>query len=251
MAARRVLVLGGTAEAAEAARLLDADAGFAPVVSLAGATRNPRPTAGAARTGGFGGAAGLAAYLRRARVDLLLDATHPYAARIARHAAEAGAAAGVPTVHLHRPPWRPAPGDDWREAADEAGAARLLRDSDLPDGAAVLLAIGRKGLAPFAAAARLRLVARSIEPPEDAPFLAESVLARGPFARDGEIAFLRARAIRLVVAKNSGGTASRAKIDAARTLGVPVVLLRRPPPPDGEVVATAAEAVARLRALAG
>ena len=246
----RLLLLGGTHEAVALARALDRHPGIEVTYSLAGRTRRPAPVPGAARTGGFGGPGGLEAYLREARVGLVVDATHPYAVAISAHAATACGRASVPRLVLHRPPWMRGPGDRWIEAADSASAARALPAL----GGRVLLTVGSGGLDPFLRVQGVRFVVRAVEPPAVPPDAGrfEIVLARGPFDFDSERDLLESHAIDVVVSKNSGGRASRAKLEAARALDVPVVMIARPPPPPGERVESVAEArawiAARIRA---
>jgi precorrin-6A/cobalt-precorrin-6A reductase len=237
-----VLVLAGTGEAAEVAARLVATGAVDVVASLAGRTASPAALPCPVRTGGFGGVDGLAAELRRGGYAAVVDATHPFAARMPHHAAAAAAALGVPRLRLVRAPWRPGPGDDWHGVADTAGAAGALG----PLGARrVLLTIGRQALAAFAGLAGVAFVVRSIDPP-DAGLLpgAEVVLDRPPFTRAAEVALLGARRIDTLVTRNSGGAATAPKLAAARELGVRVVMVDRPPPPPGPVVATPDEAVA-------
>lgn len=234
---RRVLVLGGTAEARELASRLSAR-GFPVTTSLAGRTRHPRLPAGEVRSGGFGGVDGLAAAL--GEVDVLVDATHPFAATMTEHAAAAAARTGTPLVVLRRPGWTAGPGDRWTRVGSLAEAARAI-----PAGARVLLATGRQGVEAFLAVDAWFLV-RAIEAPAVLPSRAELVLARGPFALDDERALLERHGITLVVAKDSGG-ATEAKLVAARERGLPVVLVDRPPLPSGVDVATSVdEVLARL-----
>ena len=234
------LILGGTPEAAALARRSVA-AGLDVTTSLAGATRSPAPLVGRRRVGGFGGAAGLAAWLEAERVARVVDATHPFAAQMHANAAAACAAAGVPLLRLMRPPWTPAPGDRWIEAADAAEAARLIP----PGAGAVFLAVGRKELPVFAEAAA-RFLVRLIEPAESPLRDAELILARGPFAAEDEIALFRAKGIRLVIAKNSGGAGAYAKLAAARMLGLPVIMIARPRLPDAAETESVEAALAFL-----
>ncbi|MGF1551492.1 MAG: cobalt-precorrin-6A reductase [Paracoccaceae bacterium] len=224
----RPLILGGTSEANARAALVAAR-GWEATLSYAGRTAAPRAQPVAVRIGGFGGAAGLAAYMAREGVTHLVDATHPFAARISRNAVEAARTAGVPLAALVRPPWRPGSGDDWRDVADTAGAVAAL------DGPArrVFLAIGRHEVAAFAAAPRHRYLLRLVDPPEMPVPLPrhDVVLARGPFDPAGDRALMAAHGIEVVVAKNAGGTGARAKLDAARSLGLPVVMIVRPEVP--------------------
>lgn len=198
------------------------------------------------RVGGFGGAEGLARFLVAERVGAVVDATHPYAAVISRNAAAACAQAGVPLLALRRPPWRRQEGDRWREVEDVAGALAAV-------GAAsrrVFLALGRNEVRAFEAAPQHCYLVRSVDPvvpPLDVP-QAGYVVARGPFAEDAERALLEAYGIEVIVAKNSGGMATYAKIAAARALGIEVLLLRRPALPDAEAVESAEAALAWLDA---
>ena len=242
----RLLLLGGTREAVELARALDRHPGIEVTYSLAGRTRRPVPVPGAVRTGGFGGPGGLERHLREAGIGLVVDATHPYAVAISAHAADACERASVPRLVLHRPPWERSPGDRWIEVADSASAARALP----APGRRVLLTVGSGGLEPFLRVPGVRFIVRAIEPPA-IPLDAERfeiVLARGPFDFESERRLLAARAIDVVVSKNSGGCASRAKLEAARALGLPVVMIARPPPPPGERVESVAEARAWIEA---
>ncbi|SME92986.1 precorrin-6A/cobalt-precorrin-6A reductase [Tistlia consotensis] len=236
----RVLILGGTTEALRLAEAAVA-AGHAVTTSLAGRTDSPRRPAGALRTGGFGGAEGLAEYLRGEAVERLLDATHPFAARIAANAAAAAEAAGVPRLKLLRPAWRPLDGDDWQPVASLEAAAAAL-----PAGCRALLTIGRQELAPFLARADLTLVVRTIEPVENLPPNARLIRARGPFEPADETALLQAERIDRLVTKNAGGKAASAKLEAARRLGVAVVMVERPTPPAGPTVARVEAALAWL-----
>ena len=227
MSRLNVLVLGGTAEASALARRIAADDRFDGTLSLAGVTRSPGASPLDVRAGGFGGADGLAAHLREHDVDALIDATHPFAAVMSANAAAAAAAASVPAIALLRPAWRERPGDRWIRVPDMASAAAALG----PTPRTVLLTVGRKDLAPFRDAPQHRYVVRSIDPPphsllpEEAVFIA----ARGPFALDDEERLLGERGIETVVTKNSGGTATAAKLTAARRRGLPVVMIDRPP----------------------
>jgi precorrin-6A/cobalt-precorrin-6A reductase len=241
-----VLLLAGTAEAAALAGRLQAEPGITVTASLAGRVAAPRALPCPVRVGGFGGVDGLVAELGAAGPDLVVDATHPFAARLSANAAAAADRLGRPRLRLLRPPWTPGPGDDWHEVDDLAGAADRLVTLDA---ATVLLATGRHHVAPFARAVGTRFVLRSIDPPGPLP-LAEVtvVLGRGPFSVESEQALLVAHGIDAVVTRNSGGTGAAAKLTAARDLGLPVIMVRRPPPPPGPVVATVDEAVGWVRA---
>ncbi|MGX1273598.1 cobalt-precorrin-6A reductase [Streptomyces phaeoluteigriseus] len=225
-----VLVLGGTAEARELAALLADRPGVRVTSSLAGRVSRPGALAGDVRVGGFGGADGLAAWLREHAVDAVVDATHPFASGITANAALAAAAAGRPLVVLRRPGWRPGPGDRWHPVGSLAEAADLLPGV----GRRVFLTTGRLGLAAFAHLTGPHFVVRSVEPP-DPPMPPDTavVLARGPFTVTDELALLREHRIDVLVTKDSGGEATAAKLTAARRLGLPVVVVRRPPLPAG------------------
>jgi len=216
----------------------------AVTLSLAGRTASPLAQAVPVRSGGFGGTAGLAQYLRDHEIHALIDATHPFAATMSAHAQSAAARTHTPLLSLRRPPWRAIAGDRWTEVHDAEEAARTLGAEPRH----VFLAVGRQELAPFVAAPHHRYLIRSVDPvapPLDVP-RARYILERGPFGEDRERELLREHEIDIIVAKNSGGVATYGKIAAARTLGLPVILLRRPPPLDVPMVATVGEAMGWL-----
>ncbi len=237
----RVLILGGTAEAVGLARALFGDARVAAITSLAGRTRAPAAVPGEVRVGGFGGPEALADYLGREGIDLVVDATHPFAARISRNAARACNLAKVPRLLLARPPWTPQASDTWVPVPDIEAAAAALPGL----GRRVFLAIGRQELAAFAGLTGLWFLVRLVEEPETPPPLADHllVLGRGPFAIEREIDLLREHRIDVVVSKNSGGAGAAAKIAAARALKLPVVMIERPPAPDSETAESVAAAL--------
>jgi precorrin-6A/cobalt-precorrin-6A reductase len=242
---KRLLILGGTGEARALAEAL-ADDGIDLVNSLAGSTRSAAALPGRLRVGGFGGAAGLAAYLAAEAIDLVVDATHPFSTTISANAASACAAAAVPRLALTRSEWRAGPGDRWIAAADAAEAAMLLPRH----GRRAFLAIGRRELAAFAHLDEMWFLVRLVDVPETALPLPDCqvVAARGPFGVVAERRLLEEHAIDAIVCKASGGTASAAKLAAARVLGLPVVMLRRPPPPPAPTVAGLDAALAAIRA---
>jgi precorrin-6A/cobalt-precorrin-6A reductase len=246
MVGKRVLILGGTTEALEAAERLSALGGVTVITSMAGVTRNPRLPAGENRIGGFGGLSGLTAYLDTEDIAAVLDATHPFAAQISRHAGDAGSRAGVPVLHLTRLPWQRRHGDKWHEVDSAVAAAVWLNTAPLADGSTVFLTIGRAEISAFSEIGRLRCVSRSIEPPDFASTLpfAEVILARGPFSVDDERQLMADHNIVCLVAKNSGGAASYPKIEAARDLGLPVVMITPPVAPGGESTSSVDVAVA-------
>jgi precorrin-6A/cobalt-precorrin-6A reductase len=237
----RLLILGGTAEAAELAARLAGDARLETVTSLAGLTRMPGAVAGRMRRGGFGGAEGLAAFLKEERYDALIDATHPFAARIAINAAKAAESAGVKRLKLLRGGFRKEPGDQFVPVADVGTAAAVL-----PRDARVFVAAGRRELAPFADRTDLWCLVRMIEPPsiDDRLPRGEVVLGQPPLDPEKEVALLRKHRIGWVVSKNSGGRAAGSKIVAARRLKIPVMMVERPPAPAGPMVETIEDAVA-------
>ncbi|MEV0977394.1 cobalt-precorrin-6A reductase [Streptomyces sp. NPDC049915] len=236
-----VLVLGGTTEARRLAAVLAERAEVRVTTSLAGRVTRPGAVDGEVRVGGFGGAEGLAGWLREQRVSAVVDATHPFAAGITANAAEAAALTGVPLVVLRRPGWRPGPGER-RHTVDSLDAAAR----ELPRlGRRVFLTTGRLGLAAFAHLTDIHFVVRSVEPPEPPlPPRLDVILARGPFTVADERALLREHRIDVLVTKDSGGEATAAKLTAARELGLPVVVVRRPPLPEG--VTAVADVVAVL-----
>ncbi|MFJ1968120.1 cobalt-precorrin-6A reductase [Streptomyces sp. NPDC087903] len=225
-----VLVLGGTTEARELAAALAARPGTRVTTSLAGRVARPGALAGEVRVGGFGGAEGLADWLREHRVDALVDATHPFAETITANAARAASATGVPALVLRRPGWRPGREDRWHPVPSLAAAADLLPRL----GSRVFLTTGRMGLAAFVHLTDLHFVVRSVELPEPPlPPHTEVLLARGPFTVADESALLREHLVDVLVTKDSGGAATAAKLTAARHLALPVVVVRRPPLPGG------------------
>jgi precorrin-6A/cobalt-precorrin-6A reductase len=226
---RRILILGGTAEARQLAARLAQRRDLAVTLSLAGRTASPAAQPVPVRIGGFGGADGLAHHLVVERIDVLIDATHPYAAIMAANAARAARSASVSLIALRRPPWTAVAGDRWVEVADVQAAVAVLGGTPRR----VFLALGRKELAPFEAAPQHHYLVRSVDP-VDPPLAvpnATYVTGRGPFTESGDHALLSAHRIEIVVAKNSGGTATYSKIAAARALDLTVVLLARPPLP--------------------
>lgn len=238
----RVLILGGTGEARALATLLAADGGFDVVSSLAGRVADPLHPPGGVRTGGFGGAEGLSRYLVDERVDRVVDATHPFAARMTAHAVTAAGAAGVPLAVLRRPGWRAGPGDRWCRVPSVAAAAALVTGT-VAEGGVVLLTLGRGDVEAFAGDAGRHYVVRSIDPPGGPlPPRHTVVLARGPFSPAGERSLLGEHGVDLVVSRASGGDATAPKLAAAREAGLAVVLVDRPPLPQGVTRVTDAAA---------
>jgi precorrin-6A/cobalt-precorrin-6A reductase len=240
----RALLLGGTGEARRLAAELDRR-GIAFVSSLAGRVSNPALPVGEVRVGGFGAADGLAAYLRDEAITHLLDATHPFAATITANAAKASAQVGVPLIALRRPGWTQRPDDDWTRVADVAAAAAAVATSGP---GTVFLTTGRRDLDAFAGDGQHHYLVRTVDPPASAmPPRVTLLLDRGPYTLDGERALMTANGITVLVTKDSGGTMTSAKLDAARELGRPVVMVNRPPLPPGVTpFATVDEVLAQL-----
>ena len=245
-AGMHVLVLGGVTEASALAARLAGRSDLDVTLSLAGRTSNPKPAPVPTRVGGFGGAEGLARWLAEHRVGLVIDATHPFAAMIARNAAAACAQRGVQLLALRRPPWRATSGDRWTEVAAMPEAAAALG----PAPRRVFLTVGRLELPAFAAAPQHRYIVRTIEPIGDA-LPVSGVIAiqdRGPFGEAEERTLMREHGVEAVVTKNSGGAATYGKIAAARTLGLPVVMVARPQKPDAPTVESVDAALAWMEA---
>lgn len=220
--------MGGTADASLLADAI-ARAGIDAVYSYGGRTRTPADQPLPTRIGGFGGVDGLADYIRREGITHVIDATHPFAAEMSRNAIEACKETGAPLMALERVPWTRAPGDSWIEVADVTAAIAALPEAP----AKVFLAIGRQHIAPFASRPQHIYTLRFVDPPEaPLPFAADVIVSRGPFTLDGELEMMRARGIGWIVARNSGGDGARAKIDAARMLGLPVIMISRPRLPE-------------------
>jgi precorrin-6A/cobalt-precorrin-6A reductase len=216
---RRILLLGGVTEALAIARQL----GPEHVYSLAGIGRVPQGLNCQVRVGGYGGAEGLAQYLREAGITLLIDATHPYAAQISRNAASAARAVGIPCWALRRPAWQAQPGDDWREVEDWAGLIEALKPFQRP-----LFTLGREPLQHLDEIPPGQFwTLRALEacPGNDR---CEVIGARGPFQLVDERALFARRGIDVLVSKNSGSVATEPKLEVARELGLPVLILRRP-----------------------
>ncbi len=238
---RRILILGGTTEARDLATRLAGRTDLAVTLSLAGRTLDPAPQPVPVRSGGFGGAEGLVAYLHDEAIDLLIDATHPFARQISANARSASQAAGIPLLRLERLGWEETQGDRWTRVASIAEAVAALGGAPRR----VFLAIGRQEAKAFDAAPQHHYLVRSVDPvdpPLDAPRV-EYLLARGPFAVDAEVELLREHRIDVIVSKNSGGDATYGKIVAARILGLPVILVERAAAGDGHHAGTVEEAL--------
>ncbi len=222
----RLLILGGTGEALALARALAATMPDLPMVtSLAGRTRDPVLPPGEVRIGGFGGVDGLLRYVEENGITMLINATHPFAAEMSAHARDAHRQSGLPLLRLLRPAWHKGPEDSWIPVPDVQAAAEMCRWL----GKRIFLSLGAKDLAAFAGLTQPRFLVRLVDRPESLPLLSyDLVTARGPFTLENERALIEEYAIDLIVTKNSGGDATHAKIDVARELGLPVLMIRRP-----------------------
>lgn len=223
----RILILGGTSEARRLATELAARENLDILLSLAGRTEAPAEQPVPVRIGGFGGAQGLADFLMAGRYDLLIDATHPFAERISANAAAAAERSGITAIALVRPEWVPVPGDHWHIVPDIPSAIASLG----PTPRRVFLATGRQGAPHAEVAPQHSYLVRSVDPVDPPLALTdvEYILDRGPFALEGELNLLRKHSIEAIITKNSGGSAAYAKIEAARVLGIKVVVIARAP----------------------
>lgn len=228
----RLLILGGTADAARLARAVAGAPGLEVISSLAGRTDTAPDLPGRVRVGGFGGADGLAAFLRAEAIDRVIDATHPFAARISAHAAEACAALGLPRLMLVRPPWPRVEGDRWVEVDTMDAAVATLPGL----GRRAFLTVGSGEVAPFAAVRDVWFLVRLLAE-QPVPLADYAVVAgKGPFDAQAEQALMAHHRVDVVVSKASGGSATYGKIAAARARGLPVLMVKRPALPEGEQV---------------
>ncbi|OUL21421.1 cobalt-precorrin-6A reductase [Nostoc sp. 106C] len=241
---RRVLILGGTGDAAELSARVATIPGIEAIASLAGRTRQPSVPSGNVRIGGFGGVAGLASYLHEMNIDLLIDATHPFACQISFNAAAAAMEVGIPRLILNRPPWEKLSGDRWIEVDNIVAATAALPNQ----AQRVFLTVGRQELSAFVHLKGIWFLMRVIDPPNPDVLIPPGLVLcdRGPFALDNEREILIHHKIDTIVSKNSGGDATYAKIIAARELGVKVVMVNRPAIPPGEQVSNVEDAVTWL-----
>jgi precorrin-6A/cobalt-precorrin-6A reductase len=242
---KRILILGGTGDAAELAMQVRQLPGLEVIHSLAGRTERSRQAIHGTRVGGFGGAAGLADYLRDRHIVGMIDATHPFAAQISWNAAAAATTAKIPRLRLLRPAWERVAGDRWIEVDSLTTAAAML-----PGFATrVFLAIGRQEVTTFANLDAIWFLLRMVDLPAPDAILprGQVLLERGPFGQAAERALLQRYGIEAIVSKNSGGAATYGKIAAARDLQLPVVIVQRPPLPIGECVADTESALQWIR----
>ena len=239
----RALILGGTGDANQLADAFVRE-GIDAIYSYAGRTQIPLPHSLPTRIGGFGGTTGFADFLLKERITHVIDATHPFAVEMSRHAVEACAVMSIPLIALERTPWTRASGDNWIDVADIKAAVAALPEPR----ARVFLAIGRQHIAPFAAKPQHAYTLRFIDAPDGELPLpdAEVIISRGPFTLQSDRALMRARSIEWLVARNSGGSGARAKIEAARELGLPVIMIERPALPERLRVESVEEVLAWL-----
>jgi precorrin-6A/cobalt-precorrin-6A reductase len=237
----RLLILGGTTEATALATLLAADKRHDATFSLAGRTAAPRTQPLPTRIGGFGGADGLARWLEAERIEAVIDATHPYADQISANAVAACSRLGVPLVSLVRSPWKQEAGDRWQSVVSTEAAVAALGSTPRR----VFVTVGRQELHLFAAAPQHHYTARLIDEPERSGLPPDLTLiqARGPFDLAAERTLMLDNEIEIVVSKNSGGSATYPKIEAARELKLPVIMIERPDKPAGHVVDSAKAAL--------
>jgi precorrin-6A/cobalt-precorrin-6A reductase len=241
----RVLILGGTSDAIEITNKINQIPEIHAIASWAGRTKNPVMPPNV-RIGGFGGVPGLVEYLREQKIDILIDATHPFADRISWNADAAAREVGIPRLLFHRPGWEKEPGDNWIEVGNNREAAAILHKQGVSvqdqvfknQIKRVFLTIGRQEIEAFAHLEKIWFLMRMIDPPavdSKVPW-GEILFKRGPFDLTGEREILTQYDIDVIVSKNSGGKATYPKIIAAREMGIPVVMVRRPSLPPGEQV---------------
>ena len=221
----KLLLLAGSGEARQVASGLSQMPAVSAIASFAGATRKPASLDIPSRVGGFGGDAGFRDFLKSEAIDAVLDATHPFAARISDRTARICEETGTPHAQVLRPPWRPQNGDQWTFFNDESEVVKLVHPGDV-----VFLGTGPQGLANYSVLQDCRIICRRIDPPRNPfPFAGgEYLVGRPPFSSDEESALFRRLGVDLLVVKNSGGDGSRSKLDAARALGLRVALQNRP-----------------------
>ncbi len=242
---KRVLILGGIGESWKLTALASTIPGLEVINSLAGRTRKPVMTSTPTRIGGFGGVSGLTNYLREQKIDLLIDATHPFASKISWNAAIASSALNIPRLMLVRPAWKKMEGDRWVEVESNEVAARVLPEL----ASRIFLSIGRQELVSYTHLKNLWFLMRMVEPPQANTSVppGKILTERGPFSLEEERSLLLKYEIEAILSKNSGGDATYAKIIAARELGIPVVMIQRPSLPEGEQVSDVESAVSWLR----
>ena len=230
----RVLILGGTGDASKLVARVANIAGIEAIASLAGRTLAPHTPVGNVRIGGFGGVIGLVNYLQEMKIDILIDATHPFAHQISENAAAATWEVGIPRLMVIRPPWQKLETDNWLEVENNLDAANALENQSQR----VFLTIGRQEIGTFAHLHKIWFLMRMIDPPNADVIVPPGLILydRGPFTLTSEEEILLKYNIDTIVSKNSGGSATYPKIIAAQKLGIKVVMVKRPPVPSGEQV---------------
>ena len=254
---KQILLLGGSSEAFTLAQTLEQHPKFKVISSLAGRTSLPRKPVGTYRTGGFGGLDGLITYLQTNSIEAIIDATHPFATKMSQTAHQAAHKTKLPILHLWRPAWQKKTGDIWIEVDTMQEAATALQPNQTP----AFLTIGRLELSPFLSRPDLSFLVRAIEPPKkseqknhptsqgqelDWPKNFTFIYAKGPFDYEQERELIQKHNIKTIVTKNSGGPAAYAKLEVARDLKLPVIMVNRPPKPNGQTVASPDEAITWL-----
>lgn len=226
-ASNTILLLGGTTEAyslAEKLKLLEI-----PVLSsLAGRTKHPRLPVGRYRIGGFGGINGLVETIRNEHINLIIDATHPFAETMTDHAWRAAEIVNINYIRFERPIWQQQAGDRWQivHSLDEAVNA-------IPPNSRCFLAIGRQHLSPFLSRKDVHFVARMVELPDD--LITEKnieIMLAKPGSLEEECKFLKDKQFNTMVCRNSGGSASYQKLKAAHEIQLPVIMINRKPLPN-------------------
>lgn len=242
---KRLLILGGTTEATQLATQAAKIPNLEVISSLAGRTQQPINPVGTVRSGGFGGVEGLVYYLQNQQIDLLIDATHPFAAQISWNAAMACDRVSIPRLSIVRPAWNAEP--HWIEVESNEAAAAILPDL----AQRIFLTIGRQELSTFAYLTQLWFLMRMIDPPIAGTMIppGKVLLARAPFSVEQERSWMQDYDIEAIVSKNSGGDATVSKLIAARELDLPVVMVQRPSMPDGETVSDVSSALAWIHQL--
>jgi len=261
---KNILILGGSAEAFILAEKLEVHQNYHIISSLAGRTSVPRKPAGAYRTGGFGGIEGLADYIKQENISAIIDATHPFAQKITTNASLAANATHCPIIHICRPPWEKQKDDNWYEVETMEDAASNLKTNQSP----TFLTIGRLELSAFINRADIQFLCRAIEPPKKTDPIKQNnnaipnktiantetqwpenfqfIYAKGPYNYENELSLIKHHGIKTIVTKNSGGDKARAKLDVARDLNIPVIMIKRPKIPAGLLVETTNEALTWL-----
>ena len=242
----KILLLAGSGEARKLAEHLAKEPNVEAIASLSGATREPGKLPLQTRVGGFAGPEGFRNWVVEHGITAVIDATHPFAHRISKRTAEICASLNIPYLQVLRPEWRPGVGDNWTFIDHEEDASRHI-----PDGKTVFLATGRQTLDRFSGLVGRRLICRQIDPP-DRPFPFEGgefLVGRPPFSVSDELKLFRELKVDWLIVKNAGGDRSRTKLDAARELGIPVLMINRPPQHEGTTVSTPEDAISWLRTL--